>query len=107
MRRVLAIFLDGYEQSRGQRLMCAGDMPEMSRLAVPSMLLLPELTYRYAFGSGLFRQRPILELIGRRPDRLLSSMSLPSPPQIDNDEADCAGANAWEAETVRQSAETI
>jgi hypothetical protein len=82
-------------------------MPEMSRLAVPSMLLLPELTYRYAFGSGFFRQRPILELIGRRPDRLLSSMSLPSPPQIDNDEADCAGANAWEAETVRQSAETI
>jgi hypothetical protein len=107
MRRVPVIFLDGYEQSRGQRLMCAGDMPEISRLAVPSMLLLPELTYRYAFGSGFFRQRPILELIGRRPDRLLSGMSLLSLPQIDSDETDRARANAWKAETARQSAETI
>jgi hypothetical protein len=51
MRRVLAIFLDRYEQSLGQRLMSAGDMPEMSRLAVASMLLLPGLMCRYAFGS--------------------------------------------------------
>jgi predicted AlkP superfamily phosphohydrolase/phosphomutase len=31
--RVLAIFLDGYDDSLGRRLMAAGEMPEMSRLA--------------------------------------------------------------------------
>jgi len=36
MRRVLAIFLDGYEQSLGQHLMSAGAMPELSRLAASS-----------------------------------------------------------------------
>jgi predicted AlkP superfamily phosphohydrolase/phosphomutase len=36
MRRVLAIFLDGYEQSLGQHFMSAGAMPEMSRLAASS-----------------------------------------------------------------------
>ena len=36
MGRVLAIFLDGYEHSLGQRLMAAGEMPEMSRLAAAS-----------------------------------------------------------------------
>ena len=36
MRRVLAIFLDGYEHSLGQRLISAGEMPEMSRLAASS-----------------------------------------------------------------------
>lgn len=36
MRRVLAIFLDGYEHSLGQRLMSAGEMPEMSKLAASS-----------------------------------------------------------------------
>src|SRR5690348_1116223 len=36
MARVLAIFLDGYEQSLGRQLMSAGEMPEMSRLAASS-----------------------------------------------------------------------
>ena len=36
MSRVLAIFLDGFEQVLGQRLMAAGEMPEMSRLAASS-----------------------------------------------------------------------
>ena len=42
MGRVLAIFLDGYEHSLGQRLMSAGDMPEMSRLAASSARFLLE-----------------------------------------------------------------
>ncbi|MGH7126675.1 MAG: hypothetical protein ACREFI_20015 [Stellaceae bacterium] len=36
MRRVLAIHLDGYEQSLGRHLMAEGGMPEMSRLAASS-----------------------------------------------------------------------
>ena len=36
MRRVIAIFLDGYEQSLARHLMSAGEMPEMSRLAASS-----------------------------------------------------------------------
>jgi predicted AlkP superfamily phosphohydrolase/phosphomutase len=36
MNRVLVILLDGYEQSLGQRLMAAGEMPEMARLAASS-----------------------------------------------------------------------
>ena len=33
MTRVLALFLDGYEESLAQKLMAAGEMPEMARLA--------------------------------------------------------------------------
>jgi predicted AlkP superfamily phosphohydrolase/phosphomutase len=36
MRRVLAIFLDGYEHQLGQRFMSAGEMPELSSLAAQS-----------------------------------------------------------------------
>ena len=36
MPRVLAIYLDGYEQLLGRQLMSAGEMPEMSRLAASS-----------------------------------------------------------------------
>lgn len=36
MTRVLAIFLDGYEESFAQKLMAAGEMPEMVRLAQTS-----------------------------------------------------------------------
>lgn len=36
MRRVLAIFLDGYEQSLADRLMAEGEMPQMARLAAAS-----------------------------------------------------------------------
>jgi len=46
MRGVLAIFLDGYENSLGQRLMRAGEMPEMTRLAASSARFLLE------FGSA-------------------------------------------------------
>src|SRR5262249_7732500 len=51
MRRVLAIYLDGYEQSLGQRLMSAGDMPEMRRLAASSARFL--LDHGSAQRSGL------------------------------------------------------
>ena len=51
MRRVLAIYLDGYEQSLGQRLMSAGGMPEMSRLAASSARFL--LDHGAAQRSGL------------------------------------------------------
>ena len=51
MRRVLAIYLDGYEQSLGQRLMSAGAMPEMSRLAASSARFL--LDHGAAQRSGL------------------------------------------------------
>ena len=51
MRRVLAIFLDGYEHSLGQRLMSAGEMPEMSRLAASSARFL--LDYGPAQRTGL------------------------------------------------------
>jgi hypothetical protein len=36
MTRVLALFLDGYEESFAQKLMAAGEMPEMVRLAQTS-----------------------------------------------------------------------
>ena len=36
MGRVLAIYLDGYDHALGQRLMAAGDMPQMTRLAASS-----------------------------------------------------------------------
>jgi predicted AlkP superfamily phosphohydrolase/phosphomutase len=42
MSRVLAIFLDGYDDSLGRRLMAAGEMPEMSRLAAASARFLLE-----------------------------------------------------------------
>jgi len=51
MRRVLAIFLDGYEHSLGQRLMSAGEMPEMSKLATSSARYL--LEYGPAQRTGL------------------------------------------------------
>ena len=51
MRRVLAIFLDGYERSLAQRLMCAGEMPEMSRLAESSARFV--LNYGAAQRTGL------------------------------------------------------
>ena len=51
MRRVLAIFLDGYEHSLGQRFMAAGEMPEMSRLAGLSARFL--LDYGAAQRTGL------------------------------------------------------
>ena len=51
MRRVLAIFLDGYEYSLGQRLMSAGEMPEMRRLADSSARYI--LNYGPAERSGL------------------------------------------------------
>jgi predicted AlkP superfamily phosphohydrolase/phosphomutase len=51
MRRVLAIFLDGYEQSLGRRLMSAGEMPAMSRLAASSARFL--LDYGPAQRTGL------------------------------------------------------
>ena len=37
MTRVLAIFLDGYEESFAQKLMAAGEMPEMVRTAVETV----------------------------------------------------------------------
>ena len=51
MRRVLAIFLDGYEQSLGQQLMAAGAMPAMSRFAASSARFL--LDYGPAQRTGL------------------------------------------------------
>jgi predicted AlkP superfamily phosphohydrolase/phosphomutase len=51
MARVLAIFLDGYEHSLGQRLMSAGEMPEMSRLADSSARFV--LDYGPAQRTGL------------------------------------------------------
>jgi len=51
MRRVLAIFLDGYEHSLGERLMSAGDMPAMARLAARSARFL--LDYGSAQRTGL------------------------------------------------------
>jgi predicted AlkP superfamily phosphohydrolase/phosphomutase len=51
MRRVLAVFLDGYEHSLGQRFMSAGEMPEMSRLARLSARFL--LDHRAAQRTGL------------------------------------------------------
>jgi hypothetical protein len=49
--RVLAIFLDGYEHALGQRLMSAGEMPEMTRLAGSSAQFL--LNYGAAQRTGL------------------------------------------------------
>jgi hypothetical protein len=51
MRRVLAIYLDGYEQSVGQQLMSADAMPELSRLAASSARFL--LDHGPAQRSGL------------------------------------------------------
>jgi predicted AlkP superfamily phosphohydrolase/phosphomutase len=51
MSRVLAIFLDGYDVSLGRRLMAAGEMPEMSRLAAASARFL--LKYGAAQRVGL------------------------------------------------------
>jgi len=51
MRRVLAIFLDGYEQSLGQRFMALGEMPELSRLCARSARFL--LDYGPAQRTGL------------------------------------------------------
>jgi len=51
MSRVLAIFLDGYEQTLGQRLMAAGEMPELARLAASSARFL--LEYGSAQRTGL------------------------------------------------------
>lgn len=51
MARVLAIFLDGYEHSLGQRLMSAGEMPQMSRLADSSARFV--LDYGPAQRTGL------------------------------------------------------
>lgn len=51
MRRVLAIYLDGYEQSLGRHLMSAGEMPQMSRLATSSARFL--LDHGPAQRSGL------------------------------------------------------
>ena len=51
MRRVLAIFLDGYEQSLGQQLMAAGALPALSRLTASSARFL--LDYGSAQRTGL------------------------------------------------------
>jgi predicted AlkP superfamily phosphohydrolase/phosphomutase len=51
MGRVLAIFLDGYDDPLGRRLMAAGEMPEMSRLAAASARFL--LDYGAAQRVGL------------------------------------------------------
>jgi len=51
MRRVLAIFLDGYEHSLAQRLMSGGEMPELSRLGASSARFL--LDYGPAQRTGL------------------------------------------------------
>jgi predicted AlkP superfamily phosphohydrolase/phosphomutase len=51
MRRVLAIFLDGYEHSLAQQLMAAGEMPALARLGAESASFL--LDYGSAQRTGL------------------------------------------------------
>jgi hypothetical protein len=145
MRRVLAIFLDGHEQSLGQRLMSAGDMLEMSRLTAGSARFL--LDYRPARRKrdGMVEIADHRRVLGEV-ERLVRACVDPAtgesavdhleypapedprdlpptqadlivirraaavclePPQIEGDEADGAGADAWGAETARQSAATI